>query len=161
MTVDERPAAAAASTASRCGMQNGQRRRSTVPGSCSTRPTATQQSIAGTITSAQGASAGVSSPFAAAGCATLPFKPQLHRVHAGQDEQSERRVADREGRRQGPGEANIHKVDLQLPLALPSRLTTLQKACTEAQFDANPAGCPDGSVIGIATVAHAGAERAR
>ena len=39
---------------------------------------------------------------------------------------------------QKPGEADIHKVDVQLPLQFPSRLTTLQKACTEAQFSREP-----------------------
>jgi hypothetical protein len=51
---------------------------------------------------------------------------------------------------QKPGEADIHKVDLTIPKSLPARLTTLQKACTEAQFNSNPAACPAGSFIGTA-----------
>ena len=47
--------------------------------------------------------------------------------------------------------ANILKVDTSLPLALSSRLTTLQKACTETQFAANPANCPPASAVGTAT----------
>jgi hypothetical protein len=47
-------------------------------------------------------------------------------------------------------ESNIHSVKVDLPKQLPSRLTTLQKACTAAQFHANPAGCPAASVVGHA-----------
>ena len=108
-----------------------------------------QQQIAGTITSAEGANVGVSSPFAVENCANLPFKPSFAASTQGKTSKANGaslivRVAQRSG------EANIHKVDLQLPVALPSRLTTLQKACTEAQFNANPAGCPEGSFIGTA-----------
>jgi hypothetical protein len=49
-------------------------------------------------------------------------------------------------------EANIAKVKVDLPKQLPSRLTTLQKACTTAQFNANPANCPAASFIGTVKV---------
>jgi hypothetical protein len=47
-------------------------------------------------------------------------------------------------------EANIALVRVDLPKQLPSRLPTLQKACPAAQFEANAAGCPAASIIGIA-----------
>ena len=47
-------------------------------------------------------------------------------------------------------QANIKEVKVDLPKQLPSRLTTLQKACTAAQFNTNPAGCPAASNIGYA-----------
>jgi hypothetical protein len=107
-------------------------------------------SVGATITSTQGATAGVSSQFEAANCANLPFKPAFSASTQAKTSKANGaslvvKVA------QKPGEANIHKVNLQLPLALPSRLTTLQKACTEAQFNSNPAGCPPGAVVGTAT----------
>jgi hypothetical protein len=46
--------------------------------------------------------------------------------------------------------ANVARVKVELPKILPSRLTTLQKACTAAQFEANPSGCPAASIIGTA-----------
>jgi hypothetical protein len=49
------------------------------------------------------------------------------------------------------GEANIHSVAVTLPKQLPARLTTIQQACTEAVFAANPASCPAGSDIGVLT----------
>ena len=115
------------------------------PTSCS------QMSVGGTITSTQGASGGVSSPFEAANCANLPFAPSFAASTQGQASKANGaslhvRVSS------GAGQANIAKVDLQLPIALPSRLTTLQKACVEAVFNASPAACDEGSVIGYATI---------
>jgi hypothetical protein len=110
----------------------------------------TPMSIAGELRSTGGLAAAVSSRFQASSCGELPFKPTLKSSTQG--------ITSKLGGAsltvdisQKPGEANIHKVDVQLPYALPSRLTTLQKACLEAQFNANPAGCPIGSNIGTGT----------
>jgi Domain of unknown function DUF11 len=108
------------------------------------------QSIGASVSSAQGTNANVSWPYQPVNCANLPFKPSFKVSTSGRTSKAngaslDVKVAER------PGEANIHKVAVQLPLALPSRLTTIQKACTEAQFAANPAGCPPASVVGVAT----------
>jgi hypothetical protein len=49
-------------------------------------------------------------------------------------------------------QAWIATTKVELPKQLPSRLTTLQKACTAKQFEANPAACPSASMIGYAKV---------
>jgi hypothetical protein len=49
-------------------------------------------------------------------------------------------------------QADIHLVKVELPKQLPSRLTTLQRACTQKKFEENPAGCPPESMIGMAVV---------
>jgi len=108
--------------------------------------------IEGTITGDQGASVGVSSPFQVTDCASLPFKPELSASTQGHASKADGASFDVTVRSDGLGQANIAKVLLQLPKALPARLTTLQKACTEGAFAANPASCPEGSVIGTATI---------
>jgi hypothetical protein len=109
-----------------------------------------QQAIVGTIASAQGSAVGVSSPFAAANCAALPFKPSFKSsTRAKTSKANGASLTVKVG--SSTGQANVGKVRVILPKQLPARLTTLQKACTEAQFDANPAGCPPGSDVGNAT----------
>ncbi len=107
-------------------------------------------SVDGTLTSAQGASAQVSSHFEAANCAVLPFKPSFKvSTQAATSKKGGASLDVKVGSSQG--QANIGKVAVSLPKQLPSRLTTIQQACTEAAFAANPASCPAGSNIGIAT----------
>jgi hypothetical protein len=108
------------------------------------------KTITATLTSTGGASAGVSSPFQAANCATLPLKPSFSvTTQANTSKANGASLLFKIG--SGTGQANLGKVRLTFPKQLPARLTTLQKACTEAQFNTNPAGCPEGSVIGTAT----------
>jgi hypothetical protein len=119
------------------------------------------QAIAATITSAQGATAGVSSPFDVGGCRSLPFRPTFTAASQGRAgfDGDGASLTVRIGTDEGPGanpaqerEANLEKLDIALPPALPARLTTLQKACTEAQFGSDPAGCPSASDVGSAVV---------
>jgi hypothetical protein len=110
-------------------------------------------SIAGTVASAQGATANVSSPFQVANCAALAFKPKF--TASTSSKTSRKDGASLDVKLSYPNtpegtEANAAKVKVELPKALPSRLPTLQKACTAAQFESNPAGCPPESIVGHA-----------
>ncbi|MGH2387083.1 MAG: hypothetical protein ACRDIE_02675, partial [Chloroflexota bacterium] len=114
-----------------------------------------RSSITGTVHSTQGTETGVSAPFEANGCQDLPFKPSFTASTAGKASKENGaslvvKVASKGGPQTGE-EANIKSVKVDLPKQLPSRLTTLQKACTEAQFDTNKADCPKDSDIGTAT----------
>jgi hypothetical protein len=109
-----------------------------------------QQSIAAAITAAQGASSSVSTPFEVGGCGGLGFAPKLTATTQAMTSKAKGASLD-VSIRSAPGQANIAKVDLQLPKTFPTRDSTLEQACTEAQFNSNPAGCPEGSTIGMAT----------
>jgi hypothetical protein len=99
------------------------------------------------LTSTFGATQSLSSPFQVDECSGLAFKPSFKATTSGKA--SKANGASLETTINQPADqANIRSVLLQLPRQLPSRLTTLQKACPEATFAANPYGCPAGSVVG-------------
>jgi hypothetical protein len=106
-------------------------------------------SVTGEAISTLNQTAGLSNRFQVGGCQGLPFKPAMTITTQGKTSKANGASLTVK-LSQKPGEANIHKVDLTLPKVLPARLTTLQQACTEAQFNTNPAGCPQGSFIGTA-----------
>jgi hypothetical protein len=110
------------------------------------------QQITATISGSENAVANVSSPFAVGGCRGLAFKPKFSVSTSGHT--SRAKGASLDAKVSYPAgsmgsEANIAYVKVELPKQLPSRLTTLQKACTDATFNANPAACPSASIIGI------------
>jgi uncharacterized repeat protein (TIGR01451 family) len=126
-------------------------------GSLAGTPLGAPTSLAGTVGYAT--EAGSSSPFAVpfqvTNCAKLAFKPDFKVFVTGRT--SKAKGAGLSVKLSYPAgsmgtQANIGRVKVELPKLLPSRLTTLQKACLAATFDANPAACPPQSVVGHAVV---------
>jgi len=95
----------------------------------------------------------VTSPFQAADCANLGFKPAFEVSTSGRT--SRRLGASLSVKLTYPlapfgSQSNIRSVKVSLPRQLPSRLTTLQKACPDRTFNANPAACGAPSRVGTA-----------
>jgi hypothetical protein len=108
-------------------------------------------SVTATVSSTSGVSVPVSRSFQAANCANLPFKPALTASAGGKASKASGASLDVKIA-SGSGQTNIGAVKVSLPKQLPSRLTTLQKACLSATFQANPASCPAASNVGSASV---------
>jgi hypothetical protein len=111
--------------------------------------------IDGMLSSDEGGSAAVSAPFQVANCGNLRFAPKFSVQTAGKT--SVTKGASLSAKLVMPGGglgsfANLAKVKVSLPKQLPSRLTTLQKACPAAVFESNPGGCPAASIVGHARV---------
>ncbi len=118
----------------------------------------TPMSFSGTAQSAEGASAPLESHFQVGSCRSLEFKPNFRVSTSGRTSKANGASLDAKivypsvplGANQASSQANIAKVKVDLPKQLPSRLTTLQKACLVTTFNQNPAACPAASVVGHA-----------
>ena len=105
------------------------------------------------LTSTLGASATLSSPFQVGGCGALSFKPSLSasalvntRNYRAQGAALQVTVT------QGAHQANMRSVVVELPKQLPTRLSTLNKACSQAIAEADIGDCPKESSVGTAFV---------
>jgi len=110
-------------------------------------------SITGSLSSTEGATSALSVPLQVTNCAILGFKPAFSVSTAGKT--SRANGASLHVKLVYPkapfgSQANIKSVKVDLPRQLPSRLTTLQKACPDSTFNQNPALCPAASKIGTA-----------
>ena len=116
------------------------------PTNCST--FATESTVSGfTPGSSAVATQSLSSPFQVNNCGGLAFKPSFKSKTSAKT--SKANGASLETTLNiGAGQTNFKSVMVQLPKQLPSRLTTLQKACPEAVFATNPYSCPSGSFVG-------------
>ncbi len=97
----------------------------------------------------------VSNRFQAADCASLAFKPEFKvstAAHTSRADGASLHVTVSYPPGSIGKQTNLRSVKVDLPRQLPSRLTTLQKACPHAIFEANPAGCPNESIVGHAVV---------
>jgi hypothetical protein len=111
------------------------------------------QEISATLSGTQGANVNVSSPFAVGGCKSLAFKPHFTVSTSGHTSRVNGASLDAKLTfpAEPPGsEANVARVQVSLPKRLPSRLSTLQKACLATVFQHDPAACPRASIVGIA-----------
>ena len=117
------------------------------PSSCG--PLASESTLVSTL----GVTQGLSTPFTVSDCAGLAFKPSVSASTTAKS--SKANGASLEVNvSQGARQANIRQMLLTLPRQLPSRLTTLQKACPAALFeDGEPPGaCPSASRVGGVSV---------
>jgi hypothetical protein len=111
---------------------------------------ATESTLESTFKTVQ---SGLSSPFQAEGCGALAFKPTFTASTGAKHSKTQGASLVTTLAMPG-GQSNIKSVFVTLPKQLPSRLTTLQKACLLKVFEANPLNCKKespGSEVGTAT----------
>ncbi len=111
-------------------------------------------SVSGLLTGGLGSIQQISNTFQVTNCGALSFKPSFRVSTSGKTSRAKGASLDVKlvypagsmGR-----QANIAKVKVDLPKSLPSRLTTLQKACPDTTFEQNPAACGTASKVGEAS----------
>jgi hypothetical protein len=110
-----------------------------------------ESSVTSTLSTVQ---TGLTSPLQVEGCSAQAFKPAFTASTSGKP--SKANGASLVTTITVPAsQSNLKSVFVTLPKALPSRLTTLQKACLAAVFNANPLNCAKespGSEVGTAEV---------
>jgi hypothetical protein len=107
------------------------------------------QTVTATVAGDESAVTGAQSPFAVAGCAKLAFSPAFKVTTQAKTSKANGASLDVKVTSPTNGAANIKAVKVDLPVRLPARLTTLNKACPAATFESNPAQCPPESAVGV------------
>ncbi len=92
----------------------------------------------------------VSTPYQVGGCSALGFNPRIAVTASGHPTHLNGASLDLKVTIPSGG-ANLQSVSFTLPTALTARFTTVQQACIDTTFNANPSSCPAGSMIGTAT----------
>jgi hypothetical protein len=114
--------------------------------------------FSGTAYGTEGSAAPISTHFQMGSCRALTFKPDFKVSTSGKTSRKDGASLDAKivyptGKleaNQASSQSNVKMVKVDLPKQLPSRLTTLQKACVSTTFEANPANCPADSRVGSA-----------
>ncbi|HEX5307873.1 MAG TPA: hypothetical protein VFW38_02205 [Solirubrobacteraceae bacterium] len=116
-------------------------------------------SFSGSATGAEGSNVPISTHFQMGSCKSLTFKPDFKvstnaKTSRKNGASLDAKIIYPKGPfpdNQASIQSNVKAVKVDLPKQLPSRLTTLQKACPARTFEANPAACPAGSMVGSAS----------
>jgi hypothetical protein len=105
-----------------------------------------------TLTSTFGTNQSLSTPFQATDCSALAFAPKLTSSTNAKTSRANGAILVVKVAYPAGAQANIKSVLVTLPRLLKARTSTLNNACPEATFHANPLGCPPLSKVGTATV---------
>lgn len=111
-------------------------------------------SVVSQLTSTAGATDSPSpAPFQVQGCSGLKFSPSLSASVGGKTSKANGAGIEVTVT-QSPHQADLRQILVQLPKQLPSRLSTIQKACPQANFENGPppGDCPTSARVGGASV---------